>query len=158
MVTTTNPGPAVASAQYPVSPIGNLQKIGQFLLALTPTALSASTTTSETFNTSATTGSLTGLGLGLLQTDVVTVQYYGTTAAYPAQGAQTAGVGIANAYVSTAYSGNPATPSDAITVQFGNFTAGTPTPAAGYYEITVWRVDPYFFAATPVLPVPALGW
>jgi hypothetical protein len=134
-----------------------LQKVGQFLLALAPGANSAvlSTTSSVAFNSSATTGSLVGLGLGLLATDIVVVQYYGTTAAYPQQAAQTAGVGLVGAFVSTAYSGNPAAPADAITITWGNFTAGNLTPASGYYAVTVYRVDPNFNATNQV---PALGW
>ena len=81
-------------------------------VTLTPTALTASTTTSQTF---------TIPGLQLL--DIVSVNF---------SGAQTAGVGIANAYVSAA---------NVLTIVFSNSTAGTPTPAAGTYLITLDRAE-----------------
>jgi hypothetical protein len=90
-------------------------------VTITPTALVASTTTSQTF---------TVPGLQLL--DLLSVNL---------NGAQTAGVGIANAYVSAA---------NVMTVVFSNSTAGTPTPAAGLYIVTVDRAE-----STP-LPTTAL--
>lgn len=79
---------------------------------LTPTALTASTTTAQTF-------AIPGLQLN----DVVGVTL---------NGAQTAGVGIGNAYVSAA---------NVLTIVFTNSTAGTPTPAAGVYTIAVDRAE-----------------
>lgn len=79
---------------------------------LTPTALTASTTTPQTF---------TIPGLQLL--DVVGVTF---------NGVQTLGVGIGNAYVSAA---------NVITIVFTNSTAGTPTPAAGIYTIALDRAE-----------------
>ena len=81
-------------------------------VTLTPTALTASTTTSQTF---------TVPGLQLL--DIVMVNF---------NGAQTAGVGIVNAYVSAL---------NTLTIVFNNATAGTPTPAAGLYVMTVHRPE-----------------
>lgn len=80
--------------------------------SLTPTALTASTTTPQTF---------TVPGLQLL--DLITVNYNGT---------QTAGVGIVNAYVSAP---------NTMVVIFSNSTAGTPTPAAGVYLMTLDRAE-----------------
>jgi len=85
--------------------------------SLTPTALTASTTTAQTFTV-----------LGLQPFDLITINY---------NGAQTAGVGIVNAYVSAV---------NTMVVVFSNSTAGTPTPAAGTYLMTVDRAE--------VLPLP----
>lgn len=89
---------------------GNLRYATLIEPSLTPAALTASTTTSQTFNISS-----------LNTSDRVFVNFVG---------AQTAGVGIANAYVSA-----PST----LTLVFSNSTAGTPTPAAGNYSILVMR-------------------
>jgi hypothetical protein len=87
---------------------GNVRHATLLAPSLTPTALTASTTTSQTFTIP-----------GLQTTHYVFVNF---------QGAQTAGVGIANAYVSA---------TDTLTIVFSNSTAGTPTPAAGVYGILV---------------------
>ncbi len=80
---------------------------------LTPTALTASTTTAQTFSVP-----------GLLLNDAVNVTF---------NGAQTAGVGIGNAYVSAL---------GVLTIVFTNSTAaGTPTPAAGVYLVLVDRAE-----------------
>ena len=79
---------------------------------LTPTALTASTTTSQTFTVP-----------GVQLNDVVAMQY---------NGAQTAGVGIGNAYVSAL---------NVLTIVFTNSTAGTPTPAAGVYVVALDRAE-----------------
>ena len=91
---------------------GNI--LNQLLIgpSLTPTALTASTTTSQTFTVP-----------GLQLNDSVSVNY---------NGAQTAGVGIANAYVSAA---------NVLTIVFSNSTAGTPTPAAGTYILALDRAE-----------------
>jgi len=81
-------------------------------VSLTPTALVASTTTAQNFTVP-----------GLQLFDVITINL---------NGAQTAGVGIVNAYVSAA---------NIMTVVFSNSTAGTPTPAAGTYVLTVDRSE-----------------
>lgn len=79
---------------------------------LAPTALTASTTTPLTFTIA-----------GLQSSDVISVNF---------NGAQTAGVGIGNAYVSAV---------GVLTIVFTNSTAGTPTPATGVYLITVDRAE-----------------
>jgi hypothetical protein len=79
---------------------------------LTPTALTASTTTAQTFTVA-----------GLLVGDQVNVGL---------NGAQTAGVGIANARVSAA---------DTLEIVFSNSTAGTPTPTAGVYLVKLARAE-----------------
>jgi hypothetical protein len=80
--------------------------------SLTPTALTASTTTAQTFTVP-----------GLKVSDALQVNF---------AGAQTAGVGIANARVTAA---------DTLEITFSNSTAGTPTPAAGVYIIMVDRAE-----------------
>jgi hypothetical protein len=77
---------------------------------LTPGALTASTTTPLTFSVP-----------GLQLQDMVDVKL---------DGVMTAGVGIANAYVSAV---------NVLTIVFGNYTAGTPTPTSGRYLISVDR-------------------
>lgn len=79
---------------------------------LTPVAVAANTTAGQNF---------TIAGLQLL--DVVGVNL---------NGAQTAGVGIANAYVSAV---------NTLTVLFSNGTAGSLTPVSGVYLITVDRAE-----------------
>lgn len=91
---------------------------GNFLMSmvcgpsLTPTALTASTTTAQTY---------TVPGLQLL--DFVEVNF---------GGAQTAGVGIVNTRVTAA---------NTLEIVYSNSTAGTPTPAAGVYYIRVSRPE-----------------
>ncbi len=80
--------------------------------SLTPTALTASTTTAQNFTVP-----------GLLLLDCVTASY---------NGAQTAGVGIGNSYVSAA---------NVLTIVFTNSTAGTPTPGAGIYLLEINRAE-----------------
>lgn len=80
--------------------------------SLTPTALTASTTTAQSFTVP-----------GLKVNDALQVNFSGT---------QTAGVGIANAR---------ATAADTLEIVFSNSTAGTPTPAAGVYIIMVDRAE-----------------
>jgi hypothetical protein len=81
-------------------------------LSITPTALTASTTTAQTFALP-----------GALITDVVQASF---------NGAQTAGVGIANARISAV---------NVLEITFSNSTAGTPTPAAGIYTIALDRAE-----------------
>jgi hypothetical protein len=91
---------------------------GNFILgmvcgpSLTPTALTASTTTAQTFTVP-----------GLQVLDFIEVNF---------TGAQTAGVGIANTRVSAA---------NTLEIVFSNSTAGTPTPAAGVYLVRVSRAE-----------------
>ena len=123
----TNPGPAITQTFEPIAPMGNVAKWGTFPLTLAPASAPASTTSSQSFSST---------GIGLLTTDYVQVWY---------NGAQTAGVMIANAYVSA---------TDTLTVQFGNFTAGAVTPASGTYVVTVYRPA----ALASLLSSPALSW
>lgn len=81
-------------------------------LNITPTALTASTTTAETFPL-----------LGAQVNDAVQASF---------NGAQTAGVGIANARISAV---------NTIEITFSNSTAGTPTPVAGIYTIALDRAE-----------------
>jgi hypothetical protein len=80
--------------------------------SLTPVAVAANITAAQTFTVP-----------GLLTTDHV---------ALACVGAQTAGVFIADVRVSAA---------DTLSVQFGNLTAGSLTPAAGSYIIDVIRIE-----------------
>jgi hypothetical protein len=91
---------------------GNI--LNYFLIqpTLTPVAVAANTTAAQSFTVP-----------GLLTTDVLTVSPIG---------AQTTGIIIANDYVSAA---------NTLTIQFGNLTASSATPAAGSYLIEVIRAD-----------------
>ena len=91
---------------------GNI--LNYFLIqpTLTPAAVAANTTAAQSFTVP-----------GLLTTDVLTVSPIG---------AQTTGIIIANDYVSAA---------NTLTIQFGNLTASSATPAAGSYLIEVIRAD-----------------
>lgn len=81
--------------------------------SLTPTTVTTLTTGAQTFALP-----------GLKTTDIVNV--IGVT------GNQTAGIVICESDCNTA---------DVLTIQFGNFTAGTLTPAAGVYSIQIVRLD-----------------
>jgi|SRR6185312_3280537 len=118
----SNPGPTVVSTPDTVQmPTGNLWKVGTFLLSLTPSAVLAATAPLQNF---------ANTGIGLLTTDVVVVTYGPTLT-------PTANVAIANARVSAV---------DQLTIQFVNPTAGSLTPAAGSYQVTVFRVQPNWSA------------
>lgn len=111
----SNPGPNVASQPDTVqSPVGNLWKVGVFSLALTPAAVAATSAPIQNFAST---------GIGLLATDSVEVS----------PPSATAGVALAAAWVSAV---------DQLSVQFVNPTAGSLTPPAGNYLVTVWRVQP----------------
>jgi hypothetical protein len=123
MVSTTNidgsnPGPNVALPDVPQSPIGNLWKVGTFLLALTPAASAADTAAVQNF---------ANTGIGLLTTDAVLVT----------PPSATAGVAAASAWVSAA---------DQLSIQFVNPTAGSLTAPSGNYRVTVFRVQPNWTA------------
>jgi|SRR6516164_2835247 hypothetical protein len=98
----------------PSTTIGRGNVLYNLLLgvSLTPTALTASTTTAQTFTVP-----------GLQVNDLISINL---------AAAQTAGVGIVNAYVSAP---------NTMVVVFSNSTAGTPTPAAGTYLVTVDRAE-----------------
>lgn len=81
--------------------------------SITPSAVSSATTAAQTFSLP-----------GLLTTDIVTVVGY--------NGTQTAGIIIAEADCLTA---------NVLTIQFGNVTAGSVTPASGVYTLQIVRSD-----------------
>ena len=131
----SNPGPQAASLPDTVqSPVGNLWKVGQFQISLTPAILAAGPSIAEqTFVGTAATASTTQYfpTIGLLTTDVVVVTR---------PGAQTAAVGMLDARVSAV---------DTLAIKF-IASAGTPTPAAGTvaapYIVSVFRVQPNWAA------------
>jgi hypothetical protein len=91
---------------------GNSHETFYIQPSLTPAAVAANMTAAQTFTIA-----------GLLTTDHVAIACVG---------AQTAGVFIADVRVSAA---------DTLSVQFGNCTAGSLTPAAGNYIIDVIRIE-----------------
>lgn len=107
-----NPGPATTVTQESFAPMTNVVKGGVFALSLTPASVATVTTAPQTF---------TSTGIGLVVGDMVSVAF---------NGVQTAGVGVLDAYVSAA---------DALTIRFVNPTAGSVTPAAGSYLVSVQR-------------------
>jgi len=112
----SNPGPNVSNTPDTVqSPVGNLWKVGTFSLTITPSALSTGPSIGEQ--------TFAATGIGLLTTDRVLVEY---------PGSQTAAVGILDCRVSA---------TDTLAIKF-LATAGTPTPAAGAYYVTVFRQQP----------------
>lgn len=118
-VNGSNIGPNSANLPDTVQlPTGNLWKVGVFAITLTPSAVS--TVTAPVQNFAAT-------GIGLLTTDTVIVNPPSTTA----------GVAQAAAYVSAA---------DQLSIQFVNPTAGSLTPPAGTYLVTVFRQQPNWSA------------
>lgn len=115
----SNPGPNVSTIPDTVqSPVGNLWKIGTFSVTITPSAVSATTAPVQNF---------AATGIGLLTTDAIVVTPPGATA----------GVALATAWVSAA---------DQLSVQFVNPTAGSLTPPAGAYLVTVFRRQPNWTA------------
>jgi hypothetical protein len=98
---------------------GNL--LYQFVIApsLTPVSVASSTTAEQSFTVS-----------GLQISDLVDVNYFGTSASVPA--AQIAGVGIVNCRVSGA---------NTLQIGFANATAAAVTPSAGVYTIIVSRPE-----------------
>lgn len=120
-VTGSNPGPNDATPDTPQSSIGNMWKVGVFSISITPSAVSATTAPVQNFAST---------GIGLLTTDSVSVSPAGTLG-------QTAGVAICDAWVSAA---------DTLSIQFVNPTAGSLTPKAGSYQVTVFRRQPNWIA------------
>ena len=108
----SNPGPASTNTQESFAPMTNVVKGGVFSLSLTPAAVATITTAAQNF---------ANTGIGLAVGDYVSVAF---------NGAQTAGVGVLDAYVSAA---------DQLTIRFVNPTAGSVTPAAGTYLVSVQR-------------------
>ena len=92
---------------------GNSHETFYIAPSLTPTSVSAQTTSNQTFNVP-----------GLLTTDIILPQGYIAN--------QTSGVFIVEADCLT---------NGVLTVQFGNFTAGAVTPASGVYEFQIVRLE-----------------
>lgn len=114
-ISGANPGPNSAVLPDTVQmPTGNLWKVGDFTITLTPAAVAAASAPLQNF---------ANTGIGLLVGDQVTV-----TTQNPL-----AGVGIAGAAVTAA---------DQLTIQYVNPTAGSLTPTAGNYIVSVFRVQP----------------
>jgi hypothetical protein len=99
----------------PSTTIARGNSLSTFYIApsLTPTSVTTLTTGAQTFTIP-----------GLLTTDIVNT--------LGVVGNQTAGITIVESDVSSA---------GVLTIQFGNFTAGTLTPAAGVYYIEVIRPE-----------------
>lgn len=115
----SNPGPnSSASPDTVQMPTGNLWKVGRFAISLTPSAVSTITAPVQNF---------AATGIGLLTSDTVLVT----------PPSATAGVALASAWVSAA---------DQLSIQFVNPTAGSLTPPAGTYLVTVFRVQPNWSA------------
>lgn len=92
---------------------GNSHETFYIQPSLTPVAVAASTTAIQTFALP-----------GLQTTDIVTVVGF--------NGTQTNGIVIAEADCLTA---------NVLSIQFGNVTAGSLTPAAGFYTIQITRLE-----------------
>ena len=92
---------------------GNSHETFYITPSITPAAVAANTSAAQTFSIA-----------GLQTTDIVLVQGY--------NGTQTAGIVIAEADCLTA---------NVLSVQFGNVTALSATPAAGVYTIQVTRLE-----------------
>jgi hypothetical protein len=118
-VSGSNPGPNSSGLPDTVqSPVGNLWKIGTFAITLTPAAVPTISAPIQNFSPT---------GIGLLTTDAVVVTPPGATA----------GVTQGSTYVSAA---------DQLSIQFVNPTAGSLTPPAGTYLVTVFRRQPNWTA------------
>jgi hypothetical protein len=116
----SNPGPNSASLPDTVQmPTGNIWKCGIFGVNITPAAI-ANTAASGAQTFAAT-------GIGLLPTDVVIVTPPSVVA----------GVQQGSAFVSAG---------DTLSIQFINSTAGSLTPPAGIYKVTVLRIQPNWTA------------
>lgn len=92
---------------------GNSHETFYIQPSLTPSAVSATTTAAQTFSLP-----------GLQTTDIVLVVGY--------NGTQTAGIIVAEADCLTA---------NVLSIQFGNVTGSSATPAAGVYTIQVVRLE-----------------
>jgi len=92
---------------------GNSHETFYISINITPTAVTGQTTSNQTFSVP-----------GLLTTDIIIAQGYIAN--------QTSGVFIVEADCIAA---------NVLTVQFGNFTTGSVTPAAGLYEFQIVRLE-----------------
>lgn len=114
-ISGANPGPNSAVLPDTVQmPTGNIIKVGDFSIALTPASVGAGTAPIQTF---------AATGIGLLVGDSVTVQSQ----------VPLAGVGICGAFVNA---------NDSLQIQYVNPTAGALVPTAGNYIVSVFRVQP----------------
>ena len=92
---------------------GNSHETFYIQLNITPTAVTTLTTSNQTFSCP-----------GLLTSDIIVAQGYVAN--------QTSGVFIVECDCLT---------NNVMTIQFGNFTAGSVTPQAGLYEFQIVRVE-----------------
>lgn len=118
-----NPGPAVANSVNTQSPRSTLQFLQTIAVAITPVALVASTSAEQSYGLNG--ASFATAATGILPGDVITAINHPSL---------TAGTGIGGFRVDTAVV-------DKFYVVWTNSTAGTPTPAAGTYLITVARYN-----------------
>lgn len=110
----SNPGPNVSSQpDNTQSPIGNVQKLGVFSLALTPASVAANETAEQTFSAT---------GIGLQVGDVIVLN----------KPSAQAGLGIVNVRVSAL---------DTLAITYANVTASPITPTAETYLVGVMRVQ-----------------
>jgi hypothetical protein len=116
----SNPGPNVVVLPDTVQmPVGNIWKIGQFSLTLSPVSVANATTTEQTFAST---------GIGLLTSDVVLVQKPTTQP----------GLAIGGTRVSAA---------DTLAINYVNVSSATITPtAAEVYKVMVFRAQPNWTA------------
>jgi hypothetical protein len=119
-VNGSNTGPNSAVLPDTVQlPVGNLWKVGQFALTLSPVAVAGTTAAEQTF---------AATGIGLIVGDVVLVQ----------KPTSQAGLVIGGSRVSAA---------DTLAINFGNCTGATITPTASeVYTVTVLRIQPNWTA------------
>lgn len=106
----SNPGPATDLSDFPQSSIGNIQKVGMFQVALTPTAVTANTTAEQTF-------AATGIGLSVGGFPSIAIGDFVWVNKPTAQ----AGLGIVGARVSA---------NDTLAITFSNNTGSSITPTA----------------------------
>lgn len=132
-----NPGPALVSTVNTQSPRGTEQFIQTIAVAITPTALVASTSAEQSYGLNGAT--FATAATGILPGDVILAVNHPSL---------TAGTGIGGFRVDTSVV-------DKFYVVWTNSTAATPTPASGTYLITVARfnqstsVTPATFSSLP---------
>jgi hypothetical protein len=116
----SNPGPNTVSLPDTIQmPTGNIWKLGQFTISLSPASVGTTTAFEQTF---------AATGIGLLTTDVVLVQ----------KAAAQIGLGIVGTRVSAA---------DTLAINFMNVTQATITPTqAETYTVQVFRIQPNWSA------------
>jgi|SRR6185437_2154666 len=120
---SVNPGPASTSNPNLQSPISFERLIETISVSMTPVAVAANTSAEQSFGANG--ASQATAATGILAGDVI-------LAVNPPS--LTAGTGIVGFRVDTATN-------DKFYVEFGNFTAGSLTPASGQWLITVARFN-----------------